>query len=539
MATATTADTTLAPDTRDSSFIRDFSFPLPAFIRALPEWVRVTLILLIVTGVSLFVRTRVVGQQFWMDEAITVGISSHHLAAIPGILRQDGSPPLFYLLLHFWMSMVGNGEAATHWLSEICALLTIPVGYWAGLKLAGKRAGLMTATLMGGSAFLDYYSQETRMYALMTLLGLFATIGFVRGFVFRERRYVILFSLAQAAMLYTHNWALFFGAGSALSLVVLYRIGGDEIREHLIRDAIYAYVGAAILFAPWLPNFIFQSLHTAAPWNTSPRFGAPVQIAQSVYGGSTVAAILLIGTAVGYAGLFARGERASTRAKVALMLFTLVLFTLMFGWIASQVTPAWNPRYFAPIIAAIMMFTAIGMSRAGVVGALVLAIALIFLARPGTYAPAHKSDMQGIAGEMRSLLHRGDLVIVGQPEQTPLAYYYLPAGLSYSSTIGPVKNPSWMNWINAMRSYRAADPWQVLPAELNALRPGQQVLYIRPLTEGVTGWKAPWTSEILWRSAQWGAILGDDKQFKMEATAPHNYRGSCCVADSAILYVKK
>ena len=29
---------------------------------------------------------------------------------------------------------------------------------------------------------------------------------------------------------------------------------------------------------------------------------------------------------------------------------------------------------------------------------------------------------------------------------------------------------------------------------LNKLKPGQQVLYIRPLTEGVIGWKAPWTS---------------------------------------------
>ena len=27
-------------------------------------------------------------------------------------------------------------------------------------------------------------------------------------------------------MLYTHNWALFFGAGSVLSLVVLYYISG-------------------------------------------------------------------------------------------------------------------------------------------------------------------------------------------------------------------------------------------------------------------------------------------------------------------------
>src|SRR6202008_583691 len=145
-------------------------------------------------------------------------------------------------------------------------------------------------------------------------------------FVFRERRYVILFSLAEAAMLYTHNWALFFGAGSALALVVLYFIGDDKIRENLIRDAIYAFVGAGILFAPWIANFIFQSLHTAAPWNTSPRFGAPVQIAQSVYGGATVAALLVIGAIVGCAGLFTKAERASSQAKVGLILFLLVFF---------------------------------------------------------------------------------------------------------------------------------------------------------------------------------------------------------------------
>jgi hypothetical protein len=136
-------------------------------------------------------------------------------------------------------------------------------------------------------------------------------------------------------------------------------------------------------------------------------------------------------------------------------------------------------------------------------------------------------------------MHPGDLVIVGQPEQTPLAYYYLPGGLRFSSTIGPVKDPSFVDWINAMSRYRAANPNKVVPPLLNDLKKGQQVLYIRPLTEGEIGWDAPWTSEIRRRSAQWGKILGDDKQLAVEATAPHNYRGACCVADSAILYVKK
>ncbi len=37
--------------------------------------------------------------------------------------------------------MFGNSEAATHTMSLLFGLLTIPVGMWAGWSLLGKRAG--------------------------------------------------------------------------------------------------------------------------------------------------------------------------------------------------------------------------------------------------------------------------------------------------------------------------------------------------------------------------------------------------------------
>ena len=51
---------------------------------------------------------------------------------------------------------------------------------------------------------------------------------------------------------------------------------------------------------------------------------------------------------------------------------------------------------------------------------------MIFWANPASYTPQYKSDMRDVAGEMAPRLHPGDLVIVGQPEQVPLAWYYLP-----------------------------------------------------------------------------------------------------------------
>ena len=55
-----------------------------------------------------------------------------------------------------------------------------------------------------------------------------------------------------------------------------------------MRDAALAYVGAVVLFLPWLPNFIYQSTHTGAPWAPPPRFGAPVLISRDLIGGDRI-----------------------------------------------------------------------------------------------------------------------------------------------------------------------------------------------------------------------------------------------------------
>jgi hypothetical protein len=503
----------------------------------LPLRVRVTAFLLVVVGASLYLRTRYIGSQFWMDEALAVGISSHSLSAIPGVLRHDGSPPLYYVLLHIWMQMLGSSEVATHALSLLFGLLTIPVGMWAGWSLLGKRAGVYAAVLFASNAFITQYSQETRMYSLMTLLGLIATAGFMHGFVYRRRRYVALFAVAQALMLYTHAWGILYGAASVLALLLVYRLS-DE-RENLLKDAVLAYVGVGVLFLPWLPNFLYQATHTAAPWDTPPRFGAPVQLSRDVLGGDRVAAVLVGGALIGLAGLMVRRSRRTLDAKLMWVLIAVPTATLVLGWVSSQITPAWVPRYFAPIVGSSLLLIAFGLARAGAVGLIALVLSVMFVANQASYSPKYKSDMRIVGSEMGPKLHRGDLVIVGQPEQTPLAYYYLPGGLRFANTSGGiVADPTYMNWVGALDRIGSAGWRATVTRLISGVKPGQQLLFIRPLTEGAQNWQAPWTIMARRRSAQWGAIIADDRQLVPVAVAPHNYPGACCVADSAVLYKK-
>ena len=136
---------------------------------------------------------------------------------IPGVLRQDGSPPLYYVLLNLWMPLAGHSEAGTHALSLLFALLCVPVAWWGGRLLFGSRTRWMAAVLAAANPFITQYAQETRMYALLILLGLVALVCWLHAFATdagRRRRApgaAAGFAVAFAAMLYTHNWAIFFG----------------------------------------------------------------------------------------------------------------------------------------------------------------------------------------------------------------------------------------------------------------------------------------------------------------------------------------
>src|SRR3954468_20543242 len=176
-------------------------------------------------GVSLLLRTGALDGSYWIDEGISVGIASHPLADIPRVLGQDGNPPLYYLLLHGWMQLVGTSEAATRVLSLVFALLAVPVSFWAGAAVFDRRAGALAAAGAAGCPFLTYYAQETRMYSLVVLLSILASASFALAFVRGERRHLWLLGLWLGLLLYTHTWGLFLAAAMAGAWLVLYRRG--------------------------------------------------------------------------------------------------------------------------------------------------------------------------------------------------------------------------------------------------------------------------------------------------------------------------
>ena len=466
--------------------------------------------------VSLLLRSRGLGSAFWIDEGLSVGISSFPLSEIPAVLRFDGSPPLYYLLLHLWTAVFGDSEAATHVLSLIFALATVPAALWAGWSLFGPRAGWFAAGLFAINPFLTAYSHETRMYSLVVLFGLVAATAFVHAFVLDRRRYAIVLAAALALLLYTHNWALFLFAVTALAVVVVARQRPGR-RKAILLDGALAVGGALLVWLPWVPTLLFQIRHTGAPWANVPGLGELRGGVSAVLGGlgPAIGLLLVAGTGVSH---ILRRRRDVERLEL-LTVAGLGLGTLLLAWGVSQVSPAWAFRYLAVIVGPLVLVAGVGLARAGRLGVAALAlVALLWL--PQGASPDPPTAERNVVSELEPLLDRGDLVVSTHPERLTVLDYYLPRGMRYATSLGPATEVRFMDWRDVLGRLRDARASKTIGPALDNLDAGKDILLVRPVTENSENWKAPWTELVRTRSSQWARLLREDERFVRRAVAP-------------------
>jgi mannosyltransferase len=482
---------------------------------------------------SIVLRARDCDVGFWIDEGLSVGIADRPLSDIPAALRLDGSPPLYYSLLHVWMAVLGTTETATHALSLLFAVLAVPAAWWAARGLFGPTAGLAAALLAATNPFLTHYAQETRMYALVALLGILACGTFGRAYVLAgtdaappravRRRWAAAFAVALAALMYTHNWALFFAAGCGLTWLVLLFAAHGEARRELLMDGLLGFGGAILLFAPWLPTLAFQVQHTGAPWSNSPGLDDLVRVPGLLLGAAAQLGLLLAGGAGAVTLLDRSSGRLSPRGRTLLVIGGLWFGTVVVAFAASQVSPAWATRYFAASLPPLLLVVAGGLAHAGrlgLVGALVVAV---IWAADG--APTDKSNVREIAEEIAPSLQPGDLVVSTQPEQIPVLSYYLPKDLRYATLWGPVDDVGVTDWRDGVDRLRGTNAERDLEPLIDALARGRRVVLVEPVTDQIGRWLAPWTELVRVRSTEWRQHVSNDPRLKALAVRPLDETG--------------
>jgi uncharacterized membrane protein len=198
----------------------------------------------------------------WCDEASSVITSRYPLALVWFHAAHDVHPPFYYLLLHLWMGVFGEGIFSIRLLSAIPGIGTVVVGALLVRQLSTPRAALLAALLLALFPFAVRYSQEVRMYSLLTLLLLSATLMLMRWLRRPERhRYLVIYSLLMTASFYTHYFTIFCVLVHWLHVGLRSLRQGEQFKPLWRPSWWLANLATALMFMPWVPKLYDQINH--------------------------------------------------------------------------------------------------------------------------------------------------------------------------------------------------------------------------------------------------------------------------------------
>ena len=306
----------------------------------------------------------------WLDEALTVSIAELPVfgggapasatgTSIFEALRHDGHPPLYYVLLHGWMDLVGTSNLAIRSLSGLFGVLCLPLAFVIGRRRGGSLLGWIAVAVVSLSPFAVRYSDEARMYSLVMLL---VFVGWILlDDILRCGRATVVrlgaLSGTTALLLYTQYWGLWIAAAVGLFVIWLSVRGTEPVLRSSARRVLLSLGVGLLLFVPWIPTMLYQSAHTGTPWASPMRPTAMVAWTLCT---------------------FAFGDYADAALFAAVLLMMVLLALFGFGRSRRSIELQFRPR-----------------SQFAIEGAVILAVVLIStvvsVAAGAGYAPRYAS----------------------------------------------------------------------------------------------------------------------------------------------------
>lgn len=169
------------------------------------------------------------GKSLWDDEVTTVTIARNDSVedVYTAYRASERQPPLHYLLLHGWTRLAGSSDWAVRVPSALFSIASVLLLGWIGVRVAGRRVGLLAAYLLAISPSLLLFGTMARYYAQALFLVLLSTALLVEAILRpqrsnRTRAVWLVYVVASVAMLLTsYTNAAFFVAQVVLVVFLL------------------------------------------------------------------------------------------------------------------------------------------------------------------------------------------------------------------------------------------------------------------------------------------------------------------------------
>ncbi len=423
--------------------------------------------LVVAAGLVLRVWAR---SDLWLDEALTVNISRLPIGRIPGALRHDGAPPLYYMVLHAWMSVFGTSDVAVRSLSGLASALTLPTVWLAARRLGHPGAAWPAVILLATNPFAVRYATENRMYALVALeaaLGLLAVVAALERPTWGR---LALVALAAAAALYTHYWGTYLVAAVGLVMLVrALRSSGSVAARRSAWRVVGALAVGGLLWLPWVPTFLFQAGHTGTPWAVPAAPSAFIELITQFSGGGAdgpkllallLSVLLLLGL-FGRASDHGRVELEVRGHATAWPLMAVFLLTPALAMVAGLVTrSAFVGRYTSVVLPLFIVLCGLGVAALPGLWARVAVLAAVSLLGLGiSFHLAHvkRTEAGVLARYLKAAARPGDVVGYCPDQIAPDTNRLLGDALP-QLTFPRLAGPRFVDWVDYQQVSDAASP---------------------------------------------------------------------------------
>ncbi|MFB0545292.1 MAG: glycosyltransferase family 39 protein [Anaerolineae bacterium] len=395
-------------------------------------------------------------QSFWRDEIDSVTFAARDVRAILAALRASSeNGPFYFLLLHYWVVITGSGEFALRYFSLLWGVLTLPLTYvlsqrllrWGGATpFTGRAIGLLAALISAVSPYYIWYSQEAKMYTMLTFLTKLSFYLFLRAIEENRARLWAAYTLVTSLCFHTHVLAVLILVAQDIWFVVHWRRHRPVWKGWGITQA--------SLTLPYLPLVTWQLQRIASPppprypFFTLPdmfrvllmRFSLSITASYSLLPLSLFVFLLLLGVflfksedqSAGQEGglpplpIALRRFVTARRANVLLLFYLLV--PIMALYLISLRHPLFLHRYLITIAPAYYVLLACGLfelwRRVPLLSLLAVAVLLWLCVSAVLSQNLFKPDYRGAARYYEEHAQPNDILVFVAPFQRPYFQHY-------------------------------------------------------------------------------------------------------------------
>lgn len=389
------------------------------------------MIIFLLLAVSLILRLINLNQSLWLDEAVQAITAKESFSYIFQEIRGDFHPPLYYFLMHFWVRIFGSSEIVIRLPSVLFGVATVLVLYKYLSYVRLKTVAVLAAVLLATSPFHIYYSQEARMYSMVTFFASLSMYFFIKINEIKKLRInglLILYFISTVLMIYSDYY------GFLVLLAQMIYLAVKKKYKFIVHCSLFIILS----FLPWLPMLITQLKTGMLATQTLPGWGrlvnvsfwkaVPLTFIKFTIGRITIfdktVYAILSGFIISLCGfLIIKGFFKEKRLLIALWFFV----PLLVSWLASLFVPNFQPFRLLLILPAFYLLLASGIEAVrkiwirNLLFGVFLMINLVSLSVYYFNPYFHREDWKGT---VNFLLKQKRLVIL--PSETsnwPIRYY--------------------------------------------------------------------------------------------------------------------